>query len=42
MATLRWIGVAEAEVRMVEGTYEKRAARVVVVEGASEEFEIKI
>ena len=23
MATLRWMGVAEAEVRMVEGTYEK-------------------
>ena len=38
MATLRWMGVPEAEVRMVEGTYEKTTARVVVGEGASEEF----
>ena len=43
MATLRWMGVPEAEVRMVEGTYEKTTARVVVVgEGASEEFEVNI
>ena len=35
MATLRWIGVPEAEVRMVEGTHEKTTARVVVAEGAS-------
>ena len=42
MATLRWMGVLEAEVRMVEGTYEKTIARVVVGEGASEEFEVKI
>ena len=42
MATLRWMGVPEAEVRMVEGTYEKTTARVVVEEGASEEFEVKI
>ena len=41
MATLRWIGVPEAEVRMVEGTYEKTTARVVVGEGASEEFDVK-
>ena len=42
MATLRWMGIPEAEVRMVEGTYEKTTARVVVVgEGASEEFEVK-
>ena len=40
MATLRWMGVPEAEVRMVEGTYEKTTARV-VVGGASEEFEVK-
>ena len=40
MATLRWMGVPEAEVRMVEGTYEKTTARVVVGEGASEEFEV--
>ena len=42
MATLRWMGVPEAEVRMVEGTYENTTARVVVGEGASEEFEVKI
>ena len=42
MATLRWMGIPEAEVRMVEGTYEKTTARVVVAEGASDEFEVKI
>ena len=42
MATLRWMGIPEAEVRMVEGTYEKTTARVVVAEGASEEFEVNI
>ena len=42
MATLRWMGVPEAEVRMVEGTYEKTTARVVVEEGASEEYEVNI
>ena len=42
MATLRWMGVPEAEVRMVEGTYEKTTARVVVGEGASEEFQVNI
>ena len=39
---LRWMGVPEAEVKMVEGTYEKTTARVVVGEGASEEFVGKI
>ena len=38
LATLRWMGVPEAEVRMVEGMYEKTTAKVVVGEGASEEF----
>ena len=42
MATLRWMGVPEAEVRMVEGAYKNTTARVVVVEGASEEFEVNI
>ena len=42
MATLRWMGVPEAEVRVVEDRYEKTAARVIVGEGASEEFEVKI
>ena len=40
--TLRWMGVPEAEVRTVEGMYEKTTAIVVVREGASEEFEVKI
>ena len=42
MATLRLMGVPEAEVRMVEGMYEKTTTRVVVGEGASGEFEVKI
>ena len=42
MATLRWMGVPEAEVRIVEGMYEKTTATVVVGEGASEQFEVKI
>ena len=42
MTTLRWMGVPEAEVRMVEGTYEKTTSRVAVREGATEEFEVKI
>ena len=42
MATLRWVGVPVAEVRIVEGMYEKTTARVVVGDGASEEFKIKI
>ena len=40
MATLRSMGVPEAEVRMVDGTYEKPTARVVVGEGASEDVKI--
>ena len=42
MATLRRMGVPEAKVRMVEGKYEKTTASVVVGEGASEEFDVKI
>ena len=42
MATLLWMGVPEAEVRMVEGMYEKTTGRVVVGEGASEAFEVNI
>ena len=34
--------VPEAEARMVDGTYEKTTARLVVGEGASDEFEVKI
>ena len=36
------MGVPEAGVMRVEGTYEKTTARVVVGEGASDEFEVKI
>ena len=35
MAPLRWMGVPEAEVRMVEGMHEKTTSRVVVGGGAS-------
>ena len=42
METLRWTGVPEAGVRMVEGIYEKTTARVVAGERASEEFAVKI
>ena len=42
IATIRLMGVQNAEVKMVEGTYEKTTARVVVGEGASDEFEVKI
>ena len=42
MATLRWMGVPEAEVRMDEGMYENTTARVVVGEGVSEELEVNI
>ena len=40
VSTLRWMG--EAELRMVEGLYEKTTASVAVGEGASEEFEVNI
>ena len=42
MATLWWMGLPEEEVRMVEGMYEKTTVRVMVGEGASEEFEVNI
>ena len=42
MAMLRWMGVPEGEGRTVEGMYEKTTAIVVVREGASDEFEVKI
>ena len=42
MATLRWMGVPEADVRMVGGMYEKITATVVVGEGASEEIGVKL
>ena len=42
MATLHGMGVPEAEVRMVDGTYEKTTARVMVGECVSEKLEVKI
>ena len=42
MTTLRWMRVPEAEVRTVEGMYEKTTARVAMGEGTSEEFEVNI
>ena len=42
MTMLRWIGVPEADVRMVEGMYEKTTTREVMGKGASEEFEVSI
>ena len=41
MATLRWMGVPEAQVRVVEDMYETTTARVVVVR-EGEAFEVKI
>ena len=35
MATLRWMGVPETEVRMVESVYEMTTSRVGVGEGGS-------
>ena len=36
------MGAYESELRVVDGTYEKTTARVVLGEDASEEFEVKI
>ena len=35
MATLRWLGVPDAEVRMVEATYEQTNGRVIIGAGMS-------
>ena len=42
MATVRWMGVREAEARMVEAMYERTKGRVVVGSGLSEEFPVNI
>ena len=39
-ATVRWMGVSEAEARMVEAMYERTKGRVVVGSGLSEEFPV--
>ena len=40
MATLRWMGIPEAEVKLAEGTYEETKGRVVCGPGISEEFRV--
>ena len=42
MATVRWMGVSEAEARMVEAMYERTKGRVVVGSELSEEFPVNI
>ena len=42
IATLGWTGVLEAEVRMVESTYEETKGRVVHESGISEEFRVDV
>ena len=42
VATLRWMGVPEAEARMVEAMYERTQGRVLVGSGLSEEFPVYI
>ena len=40
MATLRWMGAPESEVKMVEAMYENTTGRVVVGSGMSNEFQV--
>ena len=42
MVTLRWKGVTEAEVRLVEEMYKGTKGRVLVGPGMSEEFSVNI
>ena len=42
MARLRWLGVPEAEVMMVEATYEQTNWRVIIGAGMSEQFSVNI
>ena len=42
MATLRWMGAPESEVKMVKVMYENTKARVVVGSGMSNEFQVNI
>ena len=42
MATLRWMGAPESEVKMVEAMYENTTGRVVVGSGMSNEFQVNI
>ena len=42
MVTLRWLGVPEADVRMVEATYDQTNVRVIIGAGVSEQFSVNI
>ena len=42
MATVRWMGMPEAEARMVEAMYERTKGRVVVGSGLSVKFPINL
>ena len=42
MATLRWMGAPESEVKMVEAIYENNTGRVVVGSCMSNEFQVNI
>ena len=42
MATMRWMGAPESEVRMVEAIYENTKGRVVTGLGMSNEFQVNI
>ena len=42
MATLRWLGVPAAKVRMVEATYEQTNGRVIIGTGMSEPFSVNV
>ena len=42
MATLRWMGAPESEVKMVEAMYENTTGRVVVGSGMSNELQVNI
>ena len=42
METLRWTGVREAEVRLVEGTYEDTKSRVLCGPGVSGEPKVNV
>ena len=42
MGTLRWVGVPEGEVRLVEGTYEDTKSRVLCGPGVSGESKVNV
>ena len=42
MATLRWMGAPESEVKMVEAMYDNTTGKVVVGSGKSNEFQVNI